>query len=246
MADENENAPRSETPVLCNAMAWLGVACIGTAFGTFVDPAWRAIILQTGVVGVVAALGLSKADRYRVAFVGRRRQRADEAVVQKRLSEAVVALVPGAETAAALDRILRDTCIDERKGRDRRAKVRASTSRRLLTITTCDSAGRRRTVNGCLKDISGWGVGFVHREELPLGIVAITFTVNGEPIALEVEIRWTKKTSKKWFNSGGYFVAARQAQEEIDALFEPSDVANVDALSDVACTERTLRTLDAW
>jgi hypothetical protein len=242
MADENDHARRSQTPVLCDAMAWLGVACMGTAFGTFVDPAWRAIILQTGVVGVVAALGLSKADRYRLAFVDRRKQRADEALVQKRLGEAVVALVPGAETAAALDRILRDVCSDERKGRDRRAKVRASTSRRLLTITTCDSAGHRRTVSGCLKDISGWGVGFVHRDELPVGIVAVTFTINGEPVTLEVEIRWTKKTSKRWFHSGGYFVAARQAQEEIDALFEQRDFANA-GISDTDCTDRTL---DAW
>ncbi len=208
------------TPRVCNIMVWLNVGCIGTAFGTFVDPGWRAIILQTGVVGVIAALGLSQADRYRRRAVATRKRNADKAVVERRLSAQVVALVPLEETPQVLDRILGDACKDEAMVIDRRSNDRAATSRRLLTITTMDPCSKGLTISACLKDMSGSGLGFVHQDEMPLGAAAVTFVINGAPLSLEVDVRWSQRISKKWFNSGGYFVGTRQTQNVVDQIQE--------------------------
>ncbi len=226
MTTSTEVAPqRTMTPYLCNVIAWMGVGCIGAAFGTFVDEQWHALILQTGVVGVLAALGLSKADRYRRAALAERKRNADEAVVEKRLSAQVVALVPREEASQAVDRILDDVRKQDGLPGDRRTNDRTATARRLLTITTMDPRSKGQTISACLKDMSGWGLGFVHQDELPLGPAAVTFVINGEPLSLEVDIRWSQKISKKWFNSGGYFIGARQTQETIDEICEQHAMA---------------------
>ncbi len=69
-------------------------------------------------------------------------------------------------------------------------------------------------------------MGFVHEGELPLGLALVTFTVDGKPESLEVDVRWSKQIAAKWYCSGGLFVGSRYTQEAIDRIREQHVFAN--------------------
>ena len=215
-----EKASVSATPLLCNVIAWSSLCLVGAGFGTFVHGEWRTKLLQTGVASLVAALGLSKAKRYRRTVVVDRKRKADAEIVEKRLNANVSALVPREETTLVVDRLMAECADGADIQLDRRSGARTLTSRRLITITTCDTTKAWHTMSGCLKDISAWGLGFVHQEELPLGPAVVTFVLDNEQLSLEVDLRWSKQISSKWFCSGGFFLGMRQTQKTISQIGE--------------------------
>jgi hypothetical protein len=109
---------------------------------------------------------------------------------------------------------------------DRRTENREPTQQKLVTITLNADADDCRSIVACLKDLSGHGVGFVHQEELPMGPAVITFTLDDEPIDIEFDIRWSKKISKQWYMSGGFFLSSRQSQLTIERIRDQHVFAN--------------------
>ncbi len=204
MTDNEDAEPQSSTtPYLCNLISALSVGCIGVAFGTFVDSQWRTLILETGIIGAFAALGLSKAERYRRATVTERKRQANKAAAELRLNSAVVALVPIDQSSNAVGNILFD---------------RTMADRPVLAITTLDPHNKGQTISAHLKDVSTWALGFIHQDELPRGPAAVTFVINDEPISLEVNICWSRTFSKKLLESGGYLTGAGLTQQAIDSI----------------------------
>lgn len=149
MTDNEDAEPQSSTtPYLCNLISALSVGCIGVAFGTFVDSQWRTLILETGIIGAFAALGLSKAERYRRATVTERKRQANKAAAELRLNSAVVALVPIDQSSNAVGNILFD---------------RTMADRPVLAITTLDPHNKGQTISAHLKDVSTWCLGLFIR-----------------------------------------------------------------------------------
>jgi len=112
---------------------------------------------------------------------------------------------------------------------ERRQQDREPTERKLVTITVGAETDECRSVMACLKDLSGHGVGFVHQDELPLGPALITFTIDDEEVSMDVDIRWSKKISKQWTSSGGFFVGSRQSQLTIERIRDQHVFAKFEA-----------------
>ena len=221
----------AKSPYLCTAIAWISVGVVVAAgVGACLQIDSHSILLQTGVVCLVAALGLSKAERYRRTVVLERKFQADAEIVEQRLNANVSAIVPKEDAPLVIDRIM-DECAERTDlPIDRRSRARSLTSRRLITITTCDPSENWHTVSGCLKDISAYGMGFVHQEPLPSGPAVATFVLNNQQMSLEIDLRWSQQISKKWFCSGGFFLGSRQTQQTINEISDQyldADLAEV-------------------
>jgi hypothetical protein len=120
---------------------------------------------------------------------------------------------------------------EDRAKADRRSEERQPTNRRLITITNFAEAGEPKEYSGCLKDISGWGLGFVHQDELPMGQVIVTFVINDEQLSLEVDLRWSRKISRSWYESGGFFLGMRQTQQTMNDLRDQHKIARIEEVA---------------
>jgi hypothetical protein len=230
MSDAAADRP-VQSPMLCNIIAWASLCLVGTAFGSMVDREWQWLALQMGIFGLAAALGLSKASRYQQTAKIERERRTAAETAAKRSAEIMSTVVSSEDAPAVVDRLIGAFRDEDRAKADRRSEERQPTNRRLITITNFAESGEPKEYSGCLKDISGWGLGFVHQDELPMGQVIVTFVINDEQLSLEVDLRWSRKISRSWYESGGFFLGLRQSQKTMDDIHERHPIARIEEVA---------------
>ncbi|HEX4128935.1 MAG TPA: hypothetical protein VHZ24_02750 [Pirellulales bacterium] len=226
MAAFREEQMGSQTPGLRELNLWIVLVFVGLVLGVLGGAAWCIGCLATAAIGLTFTGIRIYNDLHRSAkFV--RPVRSSAAKRQPRAPLPVRDVPRRDETPVAVERLMDRFCEKQSLPVDRRSRTRTMTKRGLLTISSCAATEPRWSTSACLKDISGYGLGFVHEEPVPLGLAVVTFSIDGGPLSLEVDIRWSKQISKKWHNSGGFFLGTRQTQDTIDQILDQHLVADL-------------------
>lgn len=187
---------------ISNLIAWLSLGIVAAAWGSTLDPSWQPLWKQMGAFGLASAVGLNFAERYRAT----RRLRTQQKALECRVERSIRTLLDGgpeeqddAEVNAEPEQI--------ESGGTREPRMSVSVRwPAVITPVGADGASSGTGRIGYIENVSKTGIGLAHRPPLLAGLVRVTFRrTSGQPIAMLMEVRWSRQVADERCQCGACF-----------------------------------------
>ena len=94
--------------------------------------------------------------------------------------------------------------------------IKSRRSKRLPSDIAAEiSLSPEKSISATIRDISGTGMGFQHREPLGLQEVGVTVQFGGEALRVRIVVVWCQKGENGLFMSGGHYPLGRRNSNEL-------------------------------
>jgi hypothetical protein len=208
----SESIPVAEGRSVRSLTAWLSLCLLSASWGARLDPFLRGVWAQVGCYGLVAAVGLDRAERTRSVL----KRKVPPATTRERMERALANVAAKGTSlsaiAAAVNRISQecDRRDLESGGRRKERRVRFPHPVRVLSVGS-DRIGQRNfaanAISADVRNISPSGVGLLHKDRIDGHRFWLHLELfNGETISVFVERLWQHRRPDGPYQSGGWFM----------------------------------------